>query len=150
MGFFVLLIRLHPESTRNYTLIPYAPLFRTGVLAVAQDLHAVDENVVDAGRVLLRCGISGVVGDRRRIEHHDVGEAAGLEATAVGQLPVRGGQAGEAGDALGQRHQPAVEPVVAEEAGDVAVGARVRARTQAVGRAAVREKGGQLLEIRVG
>src|SRR5690606_18465439 len=35
-----------------------------GVLPIAQDLDAIDEHVVHAGRVLLRCVIGRVVGDR--------------------------------------------------------------------------------------
>ena len=51
------------------------PRLRAGVLAVLQHLHAVDEHVAHAGRVLLRMVERRVVDDRRRIEDHDVGDS---------------------------------------------------------------------------
>src|SRR5690606_40575772 len=58
----------------------------------------------------------------------DVGVAAGTQAATAFQLPVRRRQAGQAVNGLLQRHQPAPAHVVPQEAGEVAVGARVRDR----------------------
>src|SRR5690606_24817725 len=55
----------------------HAPGRGTGMRAVAHHLHAVDEHVRHAGRVAVRLLERGVIGDGGRIEHHDVGVAAG-------------------------------------------------------------------------
>src|SRR6476620_8089113 len=60
-----------------------ATRFRPRVLAVLDDLHAVHEHMFHTGRVLMRFFEGGVICDRRRIEHHHVGEHSFLEKSAV-------------------------------------------------------------------
>src|ERR1043166_7762210 len=57
--------------------------FRTGMLAVFDDLHAIDENVLHPNGVLMRFFKGGMIGDRRRIEHDDVGEHSLLHKSTV-------------------------------------------------------------------
>ncbi len=100
------------------------------MLAVAQYLHAVDEDITDAARIFHGLGIGGVIGDGLRIEHHDVGEAAHCKTATVLQLPVLRRQAAEAVDCFRQRHQVSITHIVAEESSHIAVGARMRAGLQ--------------------
>ena len=53
------------------------------MLAVAQHLDAVDEDVAHADRILVRLGEGRAVGDRRRIEDGEIGEIAGAQRAAV-------------------------------------------------------------------
>src|SRR6266550_2503127 len=57
--------------------------FRSGVLAVFDDLPTVHEHMFYTGRVLMRFFKGGMICDRRRIEHHHVGEHSFLEKSAV-------------------------------------------------------------------
>src|SRR5262245_8329213 len=58
--------------------------FGAGVFAVTQDLDAVNEDVDDTGRVLVRLVKRRVVLDARRVEHGHVGEMPLLKsATAL-------------------------------------------------------------------
>src|SRR6266850_6943226 len=57
--------------------------FRSGMFAVFDDLRTVHEHMFYTGRVLMRFFKGGVICDRRRIEHHHVGEHSFLEKSAV-------------------------------------------------------------------
>jgi REP element-mobilizing transposase RayT len=61
-----------------------------GVLAVLQNGHAVDQHVAHAGGILVRPVERGVIGDGRRVEHHDVGMVARRQTAAVLQTQVAG------------------------------------------------------------
>ena len=58
--------------------------------------HAVDDDVLDAGRILVRTLVGGVVLDRGRIEHHEVGQVAIANQPAIAQAHLRGRRAGHA------------------------------------------------------
>src|ERR1043166_7136477 len=68
----------------HFARTPQCPTrFCSGVLAVFDDLHTVHEHMFHTGRVLMRFFKGGVIRDRRRIEHHYVGEHSFLEKSAV-------------------------------------------------------------------
>src|SRR5262245_36920922 len=79
-----------------------------GVGAVGEDLDAVDEDVGDAGGVLVGLGEGGVVLDGGRVEDDHIGEVAGGEAAAAVELEHGGGQRGELADGLAERDDPLV------------------------------------------
>src|SRR5438309_80636 len=54
-----------------------------GVLAVLDHVHAVDENVLHAGRILVRLRVSSVVDDGFRIEDDHVGKIAFAQPAAA-------------------------------------------------------------------
>src|SRR5438067_13118069 len=57
--------------------------FRAGVLAVFQNLDAVDEDVFHPDGVLMRFLEGGAISDRGRIEHDDVGEHSLFQTSAM-------------------------------------------------------------------
>src|SRR5438045_9025555 len=61
-----------------------------GELAVVHDRHAVHHDVAHTGGVHVRVDERGVVADRRRVEHHDVGKPAGCQPAPVAQAQVVG------------------------------------------------------------
>ena len=83
-----------------------------------------------AGRILMRLGVGGVVLDLGRVEHDDVGKVARLQQAPLRQPQVRGRQAGQLADGLFQRNDLLVAHVLAQQAGEVAIGARMRLRQQ--------------------
>ena len=91
--------------------------------------HAVDDDVQDAGRVLMRLLERRVIGDRLRIEDHDVGVAFGRDAAAIprcrtatpARLVIRR-------IASGKLQHVVVAHVLAEHARERAVRARMRRR----------------------
>ena len=101
---------------------------RARVLAVAQHLHAIDEHVAHAGRVLVRLLERGVILDRRRIEDHDVRQHALGEPPAVLDAEVLGGQRGQSADAFFERDELLIAHVPPQQSREVAVGARMRVR----------------------
>src|SRR6187455_4451 len=56
---------------------------RSSVLAVFNHLHTVHEHMFHTGCVLMRFFEGGMIGNCRRIEHHDVGEHSFLEKSAA-------------------------------------------------------------------
>src|SRR5438132_8121057 len=104
----------------------HPPWLRAGVLAVAQDLHSVDEDVRDAVGVLMRILVGRACRDRVRIEDDDVGEISGLQQTALRDAEVCGGVGGHAADRFRQRDDVFLANVLAEEIGEVAVGPGMR------------------------
>src|SRR6185312_5153716 len=114
---------------------PGAPAHRASArgarrLAAAQRPHAVHPDVVDARGELLRLLVGGVILDRVRVEHHDVGIVARLELTAIRERQGRGGQCGELADRLWQRQHVIVAHVLGQYAGEVAIGAWMPARLE--------------------
>src|SRR5262245_27242629 len=111
--------------------LPYHPPGpRARMLAVAENQRAVDEDVHDAGGVLHRLLVGRAGADGLRIEDDDVGERAGRERAASGDPEVLGGEGSEAADGLGQRDDRFGAHVLAQQVGEVPVGARVRARLE--------------------
>src|SRR5581483_269291 len=106
------------------------PRLGTRRFAVADHLYAIDEDVAHAGGELLRMVVGGVIGDRGGIEHDDVGEIAGSELAAILELEIVRGQRREAAHGIGERRHVLVAHVTAEEAREIAVGARVRLEFQ--------------------
>ena len=78
-----------------------AARFGAGVLAILQDLHAVDENVFHPDRVLMRLLESRAIGNRRRIEHNDIGKHSFLEKTAMIETEIRRGQCAQSAHRFG-------------------------------------------------
>ena len=58
---------------------------RAGVMAVIDDHSTVDQNVIDAFRILLGIIVCGHVGDTIRIEYDDVGPIAFAQQTSIFQ-----------------------------------------------------------------
>src|SRR6188474_1440209 len=82
-----------------------AAWFGAGVLAVFEHLHAVDEDVLHAGGVLVRLLEGGVVGDRRGVEDDHVSEHAFLEEAAMVEAEIAGGQGAETSHSFGERER---------------------------------------------
>jgi hypothetical protein len=95
------------------------------VLAVLEDLAAVDEDVDHTGGVLVRIGEGGMILDCGWVKDHDIGVVAGREAATPVQLKVGGGQRGQPTDRLLQRDEPFVTHILAQEPGKGPVGAGV-------------------------
>ena len=100
------------------------------MLASAQHLRPVDEDVNHALAVLMRIAGNGMVLHQRRIEYGDIGEAAGLEITALAQLQIVGGQTGQAAHGVFQLDQAFIADVFADDAGEAAISARMRMITE--------------------
>ena len=93
--------------------------------AVAQRRLAVDDHVAHAHRQLVRVLVGGERVDGVGVEHNHVGEEALIEAAAVVELERLRREGRQAPDGLGHRHQLLVAHVMAEQAGERPVGARV-------------------------
>src|SRR5262245_39061946 len=76
-----------------------APRLGPGVLAVLQHLHAVDEDVTHAHRVLVRVLVRRPVGDGLRVKDDDIGEITFAQQAAVIQPEVGRRQVAELGTA---------------------------------------------------
>ena len=66
----------------------------SGGNSVAHSADAVDENVFDAGRVLMWIVKCGVVASVRRVENYDIRRVSGGDSTAFCQAEPLGGQSG--------------------------------------------------------
>src|SRR4051812_15383989 len=106
--------------------------------AVAYDDPAVDDDMTGSGGVEMRVVVRRPVDDGAGIEDGDVGEAAGLEATAVDEAEVVRRQAGQPAHGVGQRDQTLVAAVVAKEPGERAVSARMCRAVVEGGRGGIR------------
>src|SRR5437879_756043 len=73
------------------------------MFAVSDDLHPVDHDMRDTGRVAMRLGIRRVVRDGRGVEDGDVGEEPRPQEPAAIQLQILRGEAGHAPDDVLQR-----------------------------------------------
>ena len=102
---------------------------------LAPDRRAVDVHRMDAGGAFGGALERGGVGDAGRIEHRQIGVAAGLDLAASGQAELGGGQAGHFPDGGLQREQAQVAGIMAEHAREGAPQARMRplVMRQAVG-----------------
>ncbi len=69
-----------------------ASWFRPGMLAVFENLHAVDENVLHPNRVLVRFLEGCPVRNYRGVKDNHVGEHPVLNETAVVEAEIRRGQ----------------------------------------------------------
>ena len=98
--------------------------FGSGVLAVAYG-HAVDEDVADAGRVLMGLIEGGVVLHLDGSEYDYVGVVAGAYCAAPVEAQGLRGQGGEAADGFGEGEDLLVAHVACEESREGAVGAGV-------------------------
>src|SRR5688500_9374454 len=94
--------------------------------AVVHDDGAVDEDVGNSRRIAMGVGVRGLVLDGAGVQHGEVGEVAGLHEASLAQADAGGGHAGHLVDGRLQREELAVARVLAEHAGEGAVGARVR------------------------
>src|SRR5215468_4822917 len=75
-----------------------APGLRPGVLAVFQDLRAIDKHVFHADGELMRLLEGGAVGDGLRVEDDDVGEISFLQKSATIELQIGRGQTRQTAD----------------------------------------------------
>src|SRR5215475_7860239 len=100
--------------------------FCAGMFTIFKNLSAVDENVLHSDRVLVGILEGRAVGDRRRIEYHNVREHARFEKTAMVQTQIGRGQSCQSPDGFLERNHLLFTHVLAEQSREVAVGARVR------------------------
>lgn len=66
--------------------------FGAGVLAVVEDLCAVDEDVLHAGGVLVGLGVGRAIGDGVGIEDDEVGVVAFFQSAPPVELQIAGRQ----------------------------------------------------------
>ena len=78
--------------------------FCAGMFSVFKDLSAVDENVLHPDRVLVGILERRAVGDRRRIEYHNVREHSRFEKTAMVQTQIGRGQSCQSPDGFLERN----------------------------------------------
>src|SRR5580700_626618 len=97
--------------------------FAAGVLAVFENLNAVDKNVSDADGVLVGLLEGSSVGDRSRIENHYVCKHAFLDKSAVIKPEVCCGQSRKPVHGFRKGNDLFFADVFAEQAGEVAIGA---------------------------
>ena len=64
------------------------------MFSVRQDLNPVNEYVFHTGCVLMRLLECGMIGDRLRVEYHNVGKHSFLDKTSVIQFQIRRRQRG--------------------------------------------------------
>src|SRR5437667_8937249 len=102
--------------------------FAAGVLAVFENLNAVDENVSDADGILVRLLEGSTVGDSLRIENHYVCKHAFLDKSAVIEPEVCSGQSRKPVHSFRKGNDFFFADVFAEQAGEVAIGAWMRGR----------------------
>src|SRR6266511_4490772 len=100
--------------------------FRAGMFSIFKYLSAVDENVLHSDRVLVGILERRAVGNRRRIEYHNVREHSRFEKTAMVQTSISRGQYCQSPDGFLKRNHLLFTHVLAEQSREVAVGARVR------------------------
>src|SRR5438128_9488547 len=98
------------------------------VLAILDDLYAVNENVFHANGVLMRLVERRVIGDRRLIEHDHVREHSLFKKTAMIEAEIGGGQPAQSANRFLKRNYFFVAHVLAEEPRKISVRARVRVR----------------------
>src|SRR5262245_45531922 len=110
-----------------------------GVPPVVEDDAAVDDHGRDADGILERIGEGGAVGDRRRIENHEIGGEPVFDQTAVADVQLRRREAAHLVHRLLERDHMLFADVLAEHAGERPEAARVRHADPQ--RAARRERG---------
>src|SRR5215813_12424495 len=78
--------------------------FYAGMFSIFKDLSAVDENVPHSDRVLVGILERRAVGDRRRIEYHNVREHSRFEKAAMVQTQIGRGQSCQSPDGFLERN----------------------------------------------
>ena len=73
------------------------------VASLVEDHASVDDHGGDADRILERVGERGAIGDRRRIEDHEVGGQPFLDQPAIRDVQLRCGEAAHLVDRLLER-----------------------------------------------
>src|ERR1035438_9264138 len=101
------------------------PRLRAGMLAVFQDVHAIDEYIAHARRILMRLLECRVVLNGGGIEDHDIGEVARPERAAAVELKVLRGQRSQPPYGPLEGNEPFIADILAQQPGDVAKGARI-------------------------
>ena len=95
------------------------------MLSVLQHLHAVDEDVSNADRVLMRLLERGAIGDGGGIKHNDIRVHARFDESTAIETEIGRRQRSEFTDRLGQREHVFVAHVLAKDARETAVCTRV-------------------------
>src|SRR5690606_9166084 len=88
----------------------------TGMRSVPQDRRAVDENVPDTGRELVRGGVGAVLPDRVRVEDDDVRLHAVSQQTPVSQSEAVGDRRAGLANGVFQRHPAQLTDVAPQNA----------------------------------
>ena len=89
------------------------------MLAVFEDVHAIDKHVLHTDRILMRLLVGGAVGDGRRIEDDHVGEVPFLQRPAAVKAEIRGRQVREFANGGFESQQLFVADKSAEHAGEM-------------------------------
>src|ERR1051326_1621536 len=104
------------------------PWFRARVLAVFQDLNAVDENIVDAHGELMRIFIRRAVSDRVGIENYHVRKHSWFEKASMIETEVGRRQTRQTTNGFCKRDYLLFTHILAEQAGAGALPPRGRPR----------------------
>src|SRR5688572_17290495 len=99
----------------------YLPRKRPRELRAVDDRDAVDEDVLDTLRILMRLEERRLVADRREIEDHEVGRQAFADQAAVLQAHDQRGERSRRADRVLDRDGGALERVVPDLAREAAV-----------------------------
>src|SRR5688500_10620392 len=91
-----------------------------------EHVHAVDDDVRNPRRVLMRAFVGRVVLDRRRVEHHEIGEEALSDLAAIAQAHLCSGSAGHPVHRIMQTEDLVFAHVLAEHARKGSVGTWMR------------------------
>src|SRR5438128_2068521 len=97
-----------------------------GDFPVSKHGRPVDDHVADSLRVMMGIFVGRNVANRLWIEDHHIGLHSGAEDAAITELPSRGGERCHLAHRFLQREEMFVADVMAEDARESAVGARVR------------------------
>ena len=100
------------------------------MLAIAQDLDAIDKDMRHARAVLMRIARQRVILHLRGIEYGDIGIIARLEVAAVAQLEVVRRQAREPPHSILEPDQPFIADIFADDAREAAISAGMGMITQ--------------------
>src|SRR5947207_1992812 len=103
-----------------------ASWFRPSMLAVFQNLHAIDENVLHPNRVLVRFLEGCPVRNYRRVKDNHIGEHPVLNETAVVEAEIRRGQGAYSSHRCRPRDQLFVACIFPEDAREIPLSARMR------------------------
>src|SRR2546427_598718 len=104
--------------------------FRAGVLAIFENLYAVNEDVLHPNSVLVRFFKCRAIRNGCRIKDHHVSKHSLLEKSAMIEAEIRGRQSAQAMDRVAHGKNFFVAHIFAEHACEISVSARVRIRFQ--------------------
>src|ERR1019366_2300723 len=116
------LVPLPPWSVHN------APWLLSGRFAILQDLDAVHPHMLDPSRVLVRLLVCRMLGNGLWIERDDVGEVAGNELPTLLNPQVCCRERCQFSNRFLKRNDVLVANVLAQEAYEIAICTRMRAR----------------------